>query len=49
MSHVCSEAVSREYSVERLLRLLLVLGRDVEIIVRKPSSRRRGRLSIEAA
>ena len=39
----------REYSVERLLRLLLALGRDVEIIVRKPSSRRQGRLSIEAA
>ena len=39
----------REYSVERLLRLLLALGRDVEIVVRKTSSRRRGRLSIEAA
>lgn len=39
----------REYSVERLLRLLLALGRDVEIVVRKPLSRRRGRLSIEAA
>jgi predicted XRE-type DNA-binding protein len=39
----------REYSVDRLLRLLTALGRDVEIVIRKPRSRRRGRLSIEAA
>lgn len=39
----------RDYSVERLLRLLLALGRDVEIVIRKPKSRRAGRLSIEAA
>jgi predicted XRE-type DNA-binding protein len=39
----------REYSVDRLLRLLTALGRDVEIIIRKPRSRRRGRLSVEAA
>lgn len=39
----------REYSVDRLLRLLTALGRDVEIVIRKPGSRRRGRLSIEAA
>ena len=39
----------REYSVERLLRLLMALGRDVEIVIRKPRSRRQGRLSIEAA
>lgn len=39
----------REYSVERLLRLLMALGRDVDIVIRKPRSRRPGRLSIEAA
>jgi predicted XRE-type DNA-binding protein len=39
----------REYSVERLLRLLMALGRDVDIIIRKPHSRRPGRLSVEAA
>ncbi len=38
----------REFSVERLLRLLMALGRDVEIVIRKPRSRRKGRLSIEA-
>ena len=39
----------RAYSVERLLRLLMALGRDVEIIIRKPRSRRPGRLRIDAA
>jgi len=39
----------RDYSVERLLRLLMALGRDVEIVIRKPKGRRAGRLSIEAA
>ena len=39
----------RDYSVERLLRLVTALGRDVEIVVRKPPTRRRGRLSLEAA
>lgn len=39
----------RDYSVERLLRLMTVLGRDVEIVIRKPRARRPGRLSIEAA
>ena len=39
----------RDYSVERLLRLLTSLGRDVEIAIRKPRTRRQGRLSIEAA
>ena len=39
----------REYSMERLLRLLTALGRDVEIEIRKPSGRRRGRLTVEAA
>jgi predicted XRE-type DNA-binding protein len=38
----------RDFSVERLLRLLTTLGRDVEIVIRKPRSRRPGRLSIEA-
>lgn len=37
----------QDYSVERLLRLLMALGRDVEIVIRKPRSRRRGRLSVE--
>jgi len=39
----------RDYSVERLFRLLTVLGHDVEIVVRKSGSRSQGRLSIEAA
>ena len=38
----------REYSVERLLRLLLALGRDVQIVIRKPRSQRLGRLLVEA-
>ncbi len=39
----------RNYSVERLLRLLTALGRDVEIIICEPHSRRQGRLSIGAS
>ena len=39
----------REYSVERLLRLLMRLGRDVDILIRKTKAHRRGSLSIEAA
>ena len=39
----------RAYSVERLLRLLTALGRDVEIVIRAPRSRRRGRLSVAAS
>ena len=39
----------RDYSVERLLRLLTSLVRDVEITIRKPPTRRQGRLSIEVA
>jgi len=39
----------RDYSLERLLRLLLVLGRDVDILVGKPQKRRHGRLRVEAA
>ena len=38
----------REYSVERLLRLLIALGRDVEIVIREPHPQRQGRLSIGA-
>ena len=38
----------REYSMERLLRLLTVLGRDVYIVIREPDSERPGRLSIGA-
>jgi len=38
------------FSVERLMRLLTVLGRDVEIVVRqKPNSRKAARISISAA
>ena len=39
----------REYSVERLLRLLTTLRRDVDIIIRKSRSQRQGRLGVEAA
>lgn len=39
----------RDYSVERLLRLLTRLGLDVEIMIRKPRSQRQGRLSIGGA
>lgn len=39
----------RDYSVERLLRLLMALGRDVDIVVRKSKRRGPGRLTIEAA
>ena len=38
----------RDYSVERLLRLLTALGRNVEIVIREPRSQRQGRLSIRA-
>ena len=37
----------REYSVERLLRILTALRRDVEIVIREPCSIRQGRLSVE--
>jgi predicted XRE-type DNA-binding protein len=39
----------RDYSMERLLRLLTALGRDVEIVIRNPRSKRQGKLSVEAA
>ena len=38
----------REYSMERLLRLLTVLGRDVEIVIRRSQSQQSGRLSVGA-
>ena len=38
----------REYSVERLMRLLTALGRDVEIVIREPRSQRQGRLTVSA-
>ncbi len=37
-----------EFSMERLLRLLTALGRDVDIVIREPRSQRQGRLSVEA-
>ena len=37
----------REYSMERLLRLLTALGRDVEIVIREPASHRHGRLHVQ--
>jgi len=37
----------RDFSIERLLRLLTALGRDVEIVVREPTSDRLGRLTVE--
>jgi len=36
----------RDYSMERLLRFMTVLGRDVDIVIRKPEARRPGRLTI---
>ena len=38
----------QEYSLERLLRLLTRLGRDVDITIRKAQTGRPGRLSVEA-
>ena len=38
----------REYSLERLLRLLTVLGRDVDIVIRQPRSANGGKLRIAA-
>ena len=38
----------RDFSLERLLRLLLALDRDIEIVIRRrPRSRSRSRLSVE--
>ncbi len=36
----------REYSLERLFRLLTTLGRDVDIVVRQPRSATAGKLRI---
>lgn len=37
-----------EYSMERLLRLLTKLGRDVDIVIRENRSARQGRLRVGA-
>lgn len=39
----------RTFSLERLMRFLNAPGQDVEIAVRAPSRRRRGKLSVRAA
>ena len=39
----------REYSLERLFRLLTALGRDIDIVVRQPRSASGGKLRIAAA
>lgn len=39
----------RDFSIDRLLRLLLALDRDVDIIICKPKNRRPARLTVEAA
>ena len=36
----------REYSLERLLRLLTALGRDIDIVIRQPRSSNGGRLRV---
>ena len=38
----------REYSLERLFRLLATLGRDIEIVIRQPRSPSGGKLRIVA-
>ncbi len=37
----------REYSIERLLRLLTALGRDVDIIIQESDAGRPGQLRVE--
>jgi predicted XRE-type DNA-binding protein len=37
------------FSVERLIHFLNALGRDVEIVIRKPRSGRTGRIQVTAA
>ena len=39
----------REYSLERLFRLLTALGRDIDIVIRQPPSAAGGKLRIAAA
>jgi predicted XRE-type DNA-binding protein len=36
----------RQFSVERLMRFLVALGQDVEIVVRSPASRKGAQLSV---
>ena len=38
----------RQYSVERLLRLLIALGRDVDIVIKNPRRKGSGRLRVAA-
>ena len=38
----------REYSLERLFRLLTALGRDVDIVIRQPRSSSGGKIRIAA-
>jgi predicted XRE-type DNA-binding protein len=38
----------REYSLERLFRLLTALGRDIDIVIRQPRSADGGKLRIAA-
>ena len=38
----------REYSLERLLRLLTMLGRDIDIVIRQPRSPAGGKLRVTA-
>ena len=39
----------REYSLERLLRLLTVLGRDIDIVIHQPHSTSSGKLRVMAS
>lgn len=39
----------KDYSAERLLRLLLALGQDIDIVIRKAKPQRPARLTVEAA
>ena len=39
----------REYSLERLFRLLTLLGRDIDIVVQQPRSATGGKLRIAAS
>ena len=38
----------RQYSIERLFRLLTALGRDIDIVIRQPRSATGGKLRIAA-
>ena len=38
----------REYSLERLFRLLTALGRDIDIVIRQPRATTGGRLRVAA-